>query len=91
MDQEAQQEIAPASTRVSPFAWPLIGLVRLYQMTLSPIMGRHCRFQPTCSHYSVEALQTYGALKGSWLTVRRILRCHPFGGYGFDPVPERKK
>jgi len=76
---------------VSLFAWPLIGVVRLYQMTLSPILGRHCRFQPTCSHYSVEALQTHGALKGSWLTVRRILRCHPFGGYGFDPVPERKK
>ena len=91
MDQEAQQEIASAPNRVSLFAWPLIGVVRLYQMTLSPILGRHCRFQPTCSHYSVEALQTHGALKGSWLTVRRILRCHPFGGYGFDPVPERKK
>jgi len=95
MDQEDQQEGVEAQPeiqrRVSLLAWPLIGVVRLYQITLSPFIGRHCRFQPTCSHYSVEALQTHGAVKGSWLTIRRILRCHPFGGYGFDPVPERKK
>jgi len=90
MDQEVDQTIAQQPRRVSPFAWPLIGIVRLYQLTLSPLLGRHCRFQPTCSHYSVEALQTHGAARGSWLTVRRILRCHPFGGCGFDPVPARK-
>lgn len=62
-------------------------LVRLYQMTLGPFLGGHCRFYPTCSAYSIEALQTHGALRGSWLTIRRLLRCHPFGGHGIDPVP----
>lgn len=76
--------------RTSVFAWPLIALVRLYQLTLGPLMGGHCRFQPTCSHYSIEALRTHGALKGGWLTLRRVARCHPFGGAGFDPVPEKK-
>ena len=64
-------------------------LVRLYQLTLGHLMGGHCRFQPTCSHYSIEALKTHGALRGTWLTLRRLLRCHPFGGAGFDPVPPR--
>ncbi|MEE4301100.1 MAG: membrane protein insertion efficiency factor YidD [Pseudomonadales bacterium] len=50
----------------------------------------HCRFQPTCSDYAVEALTAHGALRGSWLTVRRLLRCHPFGGFGYDPVPPRR-
>jgi putative membrane protein insertion efficiency factor len=68
-------------------AWPLIALVRMYQLTLGHFMGGHCRFAPTCSHYSIEALKTHGALKGGWLTLRRVLRCHPFGGAGFDPVP----
>lgn len=68
----------------------LILLVRLYQVTLSPFLGRHCRFYPTCSHYAVEALQEHGAMRGSWLTLRRILRCHPFGGKGFDPVPAKE-
>ena len=64
-------------------------LVRLYQLTLGHLMGGHCRFEPTCSHYSIEALKTHGALRGTWLTLRRLLRCHPFGGAGFDPVPPR--
>ena len=71
-------------------ARPLILLVRLYQVTLGLVMGGHCRFHPSCSHYSIEALRVHGALRGSWLTLRRILRCHPFGGHGFDPVPERR-
>jgi uncharacterized protein len=70
-------------------AKPLIFLVRVYQVTLGLIMGGHCRFHPSCSNYSIEALRTYGALRGCWLTIRRILRCHPFGGAGFDPVPPR--
>ena len=70
--------------------WPLILLVRLYQCTLGIFMGGHCRFQPTCSHYAIDALKTHGALKGSALTIRRILRCHPFGGAGYDPVPPRE-
>ena len=74
----------------SPLAWLLLGVVRLYQVTLSPLMGGHCRFQPTCSRYAAEAIQTHGGLKGGWLALRRILRCHPFGGSGYDPVPGRE-
>ena len=66
----------------------LIFFVRLYQKTLSPLTGPHCRFTPTCSQYAVEALQKHGALKGSILAIWRILRCNPFGKAGYDPVPE---
>jgi uncharacterized protein len=65
----------------------LIGLVQLYRWTLSPFLGRFCRFQPTCSVYAQEALREHGALAGSWLTVKRLGRCHPLGSSGFDPVP----
>ncbi len=68
-------------------AWPLIGLVRLYQGVISPWLRPACRFTPSCSQYAVEALEKYGPLKGSWLTIRRLLRCHPWGGHGYDPVP----
>jgi putative membrane protein insertion efficiency factor len=68
-------------------ARPLILLVRLYQWTLSPLIGPVCRYAPSCSEYAREALFTHGALKGSWLALRRILRCHPWGGHGHDPVP----
>ena len=67
-------------------ARPLVMLVRLYQVSLGPFMGGHCRFLPTCSQYAIDALTTHGAFRGSWLTVRRISRCHPFGGGGYDPV-----
>lgn len=77
------------AARVSPLAWPLIALVRLYQVTLGLLMGGHCRFQPTCSEYAIEALRAHGAFRGSWLIVRRIMRCHPWGGFGYDPVPPR--
>jgi len=70
--------------------WFLIKLVKLYQKFLSPLVGRSCRFQPTCSEYMIEALQTHGALKGLYLGIKRILRCHPWGGSGYDPVPEKK-
>ena len=66
-------------------------LVRLYQVSLSRVMGGHCRFQPTCSHYAIEAFETHGALRGCWLTARRLLRCHPLGGFGYDPVPPRNR
>ncbi|MDG2291543.1 MAG: membrane protein insertion efficiency factor YidD [Phycisphaerales bacterium] len=65
----------------------LIGCVRIYQAIGSPFLGGHCRFHPTCSHYAVEAFELHGPLKGSWLTMRRLLRCHPFARAGFDPVP----
>jgi uncharacterized protein len=66
---------------------PFILLIRLYQLTLGPIMGGHCRFHPTCSAYAIEAYQTHGPVRGSLLTLRRLLRCHPFCRGGFDPVP----
>ncbi len=67
----------------------LVRLIRLYQRHISPHLGRHCRFVPTCSQYAVEALQTHGALKGTVLAVWRILRCNPLGRFGFDPVPPK--
>lgn len=65
----------------------LIGLVRLYQLTLSPFIGRQCRFLPTCSTYSIDALHKYGAARGSYLTLHRLARCHPWCAGGHDPVP----
>ena len=74
----------------------LVGAIRAYQLSLSSIMGRRCRFLPTCSDYAQEAIRRHGAKRGSWLALRRVARCHPWGGSGFDPVPdsidsERKK
>jgi putative membrane protein insertion efficiency factor len=66
---------------------PLVGLVRFYQVCISPLKPASCRFTPTCSQYALEALRKYGPFKGSWLALRRILRCHPWGGRGYDPVP----
>ena len=68
----------------------LIGIVHLYQRVVSPWMPDSCRFKPTCSAYSIEALQKHGAVKGGWLTIKRISRCHPWGDGGYDPVPEQK-
>ncbi|MHB1429617.1 MAG: membrane protein insertion efficiency factor YidD [Rhodocyclaceae bacterium] len=68
-------------------AKPLIWLVRGYQLFISPFVPPSCRFHPTCSHYAVEALQKHGAVKGFWLALRRIARCHPWHPGGHDPVP----
>ncbi|MBO5810003.1 MAG: membrane protein insertion efficiency factor YidD [Bacteroidales bacterium] len=65
----------------------LILLIRIYQVTLSPFIGRNCRYSPTCSNYGIEAIKKYGAIKGGWLTIKRILSCNPWGGSGYDPVP----
>lgn len=68
-------------------AFPFILLIRFYQKVISPWTGPKCRYTPTCSHYAVEALQKHGVFKGLWLAAKRILRCHPWGGSGYDPVP----
>ena len=67
----------------------MIGLIRAYQLLLSPFLPASCRYHPSCSAYGAEAIARHGPLAGLWLTLRRILRCHPWGGMGFDPVPER--
>lgn len=65
----------------------LIRGIRLYQLIISPLLGPHCRHLPTCSHYAIEAIQRHGPIAGSWLAFRRLLRCHPWGTSGYDPVP----
>ncbi len=72
---------------MSPAAYMLSGAVRVYELTLRPVIGANCRFYPSCSAYAREALATHGALRGSALAARRILRCHPFNPGGYDPVP----
>jgi len=75
------------SDRRSPLAILMLAIIRLYQLTLSPLVGRHCRFQPTCSCYAAEAIELHGAFRGGALAARRLARCHPWGGAGWDPVP----
>lgn len=71
-------------------SWLLIVPVKIYQWLISPLLPATCRYQPTCSHYMIEAIQVHGPLKGFWLGIRRISRCHPWGGWGYDPVPPAK-
>ncbi len=61
--------------------------IRFYQIVISPLLPKSCRFVPTCSAYAIEAITTHGIVRGSWLTLRRLCRCHPWGGSGYDPVP----
>jgi uncharacterized protein len=67
--------------------WMLRGLIRLYQLVLSPVLPPRCRYLPSCSDYAIEALARHGVVTGSWLALRRLARCHPWGGSGYDPVP----
>lgn len=72
-------------------AFPFIILIKFYQWFISPIWPASCRFQPTCSHYAVEAIEKRGVIVGLFLAIRRISRCHPWGGMGYDPVPDRRE
>ena len=68
-----------------------IFLVKAYQITISPLIGSNCRFQPTCSQYMIDAIDNHGVMKGLSLGIKRISKCHPFGSSGYDPVPKKKK
>jgi putative membrane protein insertion efficiency factor len=72
---------------VSIFARVAVLMIRGYQVTLSPLLPSACRYQPTCSAYTIEAVERYGAMRGGWMGMKRILRCHPFARGGYDPVP----
>jgi uncharacterized protein len=75
------------SRRLSAAGFVLVGLLTAYRRFVSPLLGARCRFYPSCSAYALEAVQLHGAMKGSWLAVRRLSRCHPFHAGGIDPVP----
>jgi putative membrane protein insertion efficiency factor len=69
--------------------FPFIVLIKFYQTLISPLLGSNCRYQPTCSEYSIEALKTWGLFKGLLISLKRIFKCHPWGGKGYDPVPKK--
>lgn len=73
------------------FSKIIVGFVRFYQLVISPVFPSSCRYSPTCSRYMIEAVEEWGPLKGFWLGIKRISRCHPWGGHGYDPVPENPK
>ena len=72
---------------IKTITFPFIVVIKIYQMFISPLFPSSCRYMPTFSHYSLEALKKYGLLKGGWLGIKRISKCHPWGGNGYDPVP----
>ena len=74
-------------TVVNPVSYIFIGLIKVYQYTISPLLGPSCRFEPSCSQYGIEALKKHGLFKGTYLAVKRFSKCHPWGGHGHDPVP----
>ena len=71
------------------FILPFIFLIRFYQLVISPIIGSNCRYLPTCSEYSIESFKSFGLIKGLYLTIKRIGKCHPLGGHGYDPIPSK--
>jgi putative membrane protein insertion efficiency factor len=89
---DANETTRPPAFGVNGFlktvlAFPFIAVIKIYQWVISPWLGPKCRFSPTCSQYALEAFKKYGPLKGLWLASKRIARCHPWGGHGYDPVP----
>jgi hypothetical protein len=85
-----RSRLTGASLLLAP-RYTVIGLLRLYQLTLSPLLGPVCRFAPSCSSYAVEAVRIHGVVRGGWLSGRRLARCHPWNPGGWDPVPPGKK
>jgi hypothetical protein len=75
---------------MSVFKNLLINLIKLYQFTISPLLGTNCRFVPSCSNYTIQAIEEKGLFKGIYFSLRRVLKCHPFGGSGYDPVNKNK-
>jgi len=69
--------------------FPFIVIIKFYQIFISPLLGSNCRFQPTCSEYCMDSLKMWGFFKGLYLSLRRIMKCHPWGGKGYDPVPKK--
>ncbi len=72
---------------IKTITFPFIIIIKMYQLLISPLFPSSCRYTPTCSHYTVEALKKHGLFKGGWLGIKRISKCHPWGGNGYDPVP----
>jgi len=70
--------------------FPLLILIRGYQLIISPLLGSNCRFMPTCSEYAMESLRSHGLIRGCCLTIKRVGKCHPWGGHGYDPIPTKK-
>ena len=68
-------------------SWLLVAAIRIYQALVSPWLGPACRFEPSCSHYAIEAVQRHGPVRGVWLAAKRLARCHPLGDHGYDPLP----
>jgi putative membrane protein insertion efficiency factor len=77
--------------RYDPLRWLLIGFLRGYRLLISPLYGQVCRYHPSCSAYALEAVTVHGSLRGTWLAVRRLGRCHPWAAGGYDPVPSRTR
>lgn len=85
-----QEDSEKLSVMTSPLKWLFIVLIRGYQLCISPYLGQNCRFYPSCSQYAIQAISAHGCLKGCFLTLVRLCKCHPFHPGGFDPVPEKK-
>ena len=71
------------------YIFPFVLIIKMYQLFISPVLQSNCRYLPTCSEYSIQSLKEYGLLKGSYLSFKRIIHCHPYGGQGYDPVPKK--
>ncbi|WP_235735730.1 membrane protein insertion efficiency factor YidD [Nocardioides alcanivorans] len=77
--------------KYDPLRWLLIGFLRLYRLLISPLYGQVCRYHPSCSYYALEAVTVHGSIRGGWLAVRRLGRCHPWAAGGYDPVPPSRR